>query len=74
MKKKWLLFVVVLTQYIVHSQYHEIGIFIGGANYVGDVGSSNYIFPRSSMRFLIKAAIIQDAKTQKVLMLGYMNA
>ena len=47
MKKKWLLFVVVLTQYIVHSQYHEIGIFIGGANYVGDVGSSNYIFPEN---------------------------
>ena len=47
MKKDWLLVVVFFTQYIVHSQYHEIGIFIGGANYVGDVGSSNYVYPEN---------------------------
>ena len=47
MKKDWLLVVVFFTQYIVHSQYHEIGLFIGGANYVGDVGSSNYIYPEN---------------------------
>ena len=43
MKKNWLLVVVFFIQYIVHSQYHEIGIFTG-ANYVGDVGSSNYVY------------------------------
>ena len=47
MKKNWLLVVVFFAQYIVHSQYHEIGLFIGGANYVGDVGSSNYIYPEN---------------------------
>ena len=46
MKKNWLL-IVFFVQYIVHSQYHEIGLFIGGANYVGDIGSSNYVYPEN---------------------------
>ena len=53
MKKNWLLVVVVFAQYIVHSQYHEIGLFIGGANYVGDVGSSNYVYPENPALGLI---------------------
>ena len=53
MKKNWLLVVVFFVQYIVHSQYHEIGLFIGGANYVGDVGSSNYVYPENPALGLI---------------------
>lgn len=29
------------------SQTYEIGAFLGGANYIGDVGSTNYIAPNS---------------------------
>lgn len=29
----------------IHAQIHEIGIFLGGSNYVGDVGSTTYIAP-----------------------------
>jgi len=28
-----------------HSQIHEIGVFLGGSNYVGDVGPTTYIAP-----------------------------
>ena len=52
MKKNWLL-IVFFVQYIVHSQYHEIGLFIGGANYVGDVGSSSYVYPENPALGLI---------------------
>lgn len=29
----------------LHSQIHEIGIFLGGSNYIGDVGPTTYIAP-----------------------------
>ena len=29
----------------VHAQIHEIGIFVGGSNYIGDVGPTTYISP-----------------------------
>ncbi|RLK06995.1 type IX secretion system protein PorG [Tenacibaculum discolor] len=29
----------------LQSQTHEIGFFAGGSNYVGDIGSTNYIYP-----------------------------
>ena len=45
------------SQYIVHSQYHEIGLFIGGANYVGDVGSSNYVYPENPALGLFTSGI-----------------
>lgn len=30
---------------ISFSQIHEIGIFVGGSNFIGDIGSTNYILP-----------------------------
>ena len=27
------------------SQTHELGIFLGGTNFIGDIGSTNYIYP-----------------------------
>ena len=46
MKKNCLLIIVFCSQYFVNSQYHEIGAIVGGANYIGDVGSSNYVFQK----------------------------
>lgn len=28
-----------------HSQIHEIGVFVGGSNYVGDIGKTTYVAP-----------------------------
>lgn len=28
-----------------HAQIHEIGVFLGGSNYIGDIGPTNYIAP-----------------------------
>ena len=30
---------------IMHSQKHELGFFLGGTNYIGDIGSTSYINP-----------------------------
>lgn len=29
----------------VNAQIHEVGVFVGGSNYIGDVGSTTYIAP-----------------------------
>ncbi len=29
----------------VNSQIHEVGLFVGGSNYIGDVGATDYIAP-----------------------------
>jgi hypothetical protein len=29
----------------LHAQIHEIGVFVGGSNYVGDIGPTTYISP-----------------------------
>ncbi|MDN3725214.1 DUF6089 family protein [Aequorivita sp. SDUM287046] len=40
-------FLVLSTVFFAHSQTYEIGGMIGGANYIGDVGSTTYINPNS---------------------------
>ncbi len=30
---------------ISFSQIHEIGVFLGGSNLIGDIGSTNYVYP-----------------------------
>jgi hypothetical protein len=47
MKKQLLAIVFICVTSISWSQIHEIGIFIGGTNYVGDVGKTNYISPNN---------------------------
>lgn len=37
----------VITTFAAQSQTYEIGGFIGGANYIGDVGKTNYISPNT---------------------------
>ncbi|TDQ30323.1 type IX secretion system protein PorG [Tenacibaculum caenipelagi] len=39
----FILFACVVTP--LQSQIHEIGLFAGGSNYVGDIGRTNYIYP-----------------------------
>ena len=31
----------------VYAQFHELGLFLGGSNYIGDIGSDKYINPNS---------------------------
>ena len=47
MKKQLLAIVFICVTSISWSQINEIGVFIGGSNYVGDVGESTYIYPNS---------------------------
>lgn len=37
----WCFFSVITT----HAQIHEVGVFAGGSNFIGDVGATNYIKP-----------------------------
>ena len=41
------LILVVTASFIGHSQTYEIGGLIGGSNYIGDIGRTNYIAPQS---------------------------
>jgi len=38
---------IVIATFIGHSQTYEIGGILGGANYIGDVGRTNYIAPNT---------------------------
>ena len=44
-------FVFVILFYCISSsafsQINEIGIFVGGSNYIGDIGRTNFIYPNS---------------------------
>ncbi|GAA3556466.1 DUF6089 family protein [Snuella lapsa] len=35
----------ILSVHLSHSQIHEIGVYLGGSNFIGDVGATNYISP-----------------------------
>ncbi len=38
-------FLVVISVFSMKAQTYEVGGFIGGANYIGDIGKTNYISP-----------------------------
>lgn len=40
-------FLLLATAFLANSQTYEIGGIIGGANYIGDVGRTNYIAPNT---------------------------
>ncbi|MCH1432775.1 MAG: DUF6089 family protein [Flavobacteriaceae bacterium] len=44
--KSILLFLCVITT-SAYSQFHELGLFLGGSNYIGDIGTDRYIDPNS---------------------------
>jgi len=45
MKKILVLFFGLFFQNVITAQINEIGVFLGGSNFVGDVGKTNYISP-----------------------------
>ena len=45
MKKILVLFFCLIFQNVLTAQIHEIGVFLGGSNYIGDVGKTSYVNP-----------------------------
>lgn len=45
MKKILVLVLGLIFHLNGHAQIHEIGVFLGGSNYIGDVGKTDYIAP-----------------------------
>lgn len=41
------LFICLLLTTTLYSQIHEVGVFLGGSNYIGDVGPTTYIAPNA---------------------------
>ena len=44
MKKTLVLFLLICTNFL-NAQIHEVGVFLGGSNFIGDVGKTNYVSP-----------------------------
>jgi hypothetical protein len=45
MKKQFLIYIFLLSTFITSAQLFEGGLFLGGSNYIGDIGSTQYINP-----------------------------
>ncbi|WP_445955250.1 type IX secretion system protein PorG [Yeosuana sp.] len=45
MKYITIIIISILSVHSSYSQINEIGVFIGGSNFIGDVGATNYISP-----------------------------
>lgn len=45
MRHLTVLILSILSVHLSYSQIHEIGVFVGGSNFIGDVGATNYISP-----------------------------
>ena len=43
-----LLIISILTMQLSFSQINEIGVFVGGSNFIGDVGATDYISPNQA--------------------------
>lgn len=47
MKKLVLIILHTFFTIVCFSQTHEVGFFIGGSNFIGDIGRTNYIYPNT---------------------------
>lgn len=45
MIKKFFFSTIILISTLTNAQIHEVGIQLGGSNYIGDIGPTNYIRP-----------------------------
>ncbi|MFV8332693.1 DUF6089 family protein [Flavobacterium sp. GSP14] len=45
MNKIFYLFLCLFPVMATHAQIHEVGVFLGGSNYIGDIGPTTYISP-----------------------------
>ena len=43
--RKIFLFIFIITISKLNAQIHEIGVFVGGSKFIGDVGKTNYVDP-----------------------------
>ncbi len=48
MNRIFVLFFCLVTVSFTNAQIHEVGIFVGGSNFIGDVGKTNYISPNET--------------------------
>ena len=53
MRKLYLLFAFTCMTITSNAQMYEAGFFVGGSNYIGDIGSENYINPNELMGGII---------------------
>ncbi len=47
MNKKLLVIIFILFTGVSIGQINEAGVFLGGSNYIGDIGRTNWIYPNS---------------------------
>jgi len=47
MKKHIIAILFLLSSMYSFSQINELGVFLGGSNYIGDIGSTRYIWPNN---------------------------
>ncbi|MGA0273699.1 MAG: DUF6089 family protein [Flavobacteriaceae bacterium] len=47
MLARLLFFIYCFSGFFAHGQFHELGLFIGGSNYIGDIGTNRYLDPNS---------------------------
>ena len=47
MKRLWLFTVLLCFSLQTRAQFHELGAFLGAGNYIGDLGSSYFVFPEN---------------------------
>ena len=45
MRYTFIIVLSILSCHLSYSQIYEVGVFIGGSNFIGDVGATNYISP-----------------------------
>jgi hypothetical protein len=45
MKHLTVILIIALSSFYSQAQINEIGVFLGGSNFIGDVGATNYIAP-----------------------------
>jgi hypothetical protein len=45
MNKFFVPFLCLFSFISIHAQIHEVGVFLGGSNYIGEIGSTSYIAP-----------------------------
>ena len=43
-----IIFFLIIASSNLNAQYHEIGAFLGGSNYIGDIGPTRYISPNNT--------------------------
>ena len=56
----------ILSIQLSHAQINEIGVFVGGSNFIGDVGATNYIAPNQSSNwsYYINGIEVQDIRIE----------